>query len=113
MVDLKARESQLRKRLAELDGRLHRIEDELDQPPEQNWDDNAQDSELDEVLEGLGRSGSSEIDAIHAALARIKGGSYGICIRCGNDISEERLNAVPHTPLCRTCAGAGKAPIED
>ena len=109
MVDMKAREEQLRARLAELDGRLHRIEDELEQAPDPNWEDNAQESEFDEVLEGLGRSGSTEIDAIHAALARIKGGTYGICIRCGNDISEARLDAVPYTPLCRNCASGKEA----
>ena len=35
MVDVKAREKQLRERLAELEGRLHRIEDHLEQPPDQ------------------------------------------------------------------------------
>ena len=33
MVDVKAREKQLRERLAELEGRLHRIEDHLDKHP--------------------------------------------------------------------------------
>ena len=108
-MDLKAREKQLRARLEELSGRLHRIEDELDQAPDPNWEENATESELDEVLEGLGKTGSTEIDAIHAALARIKGGSYGICIRCGADISQERLDAVPHTASCRTCARSSSA----
>lgn len=104
MNDLKEREKVLRTRLAELDGRLHRIEDHLEQPPNPDWEENAVEAEMDEVLEGLGQAGASEIEAIHAALARIKGGSYGICVRCGNDISNERLNVVPHTALCRTCA---------
>ena len=65
-------------------------------------------SELDETLEGLGRAGAAEMDQIHAALARIKGGSYGICIRCGNTISEERLDAVPYTAACRDCANTAK-----
>jgi RNA polymerase-binding transcription factor DksA len=104
MKDLKKREEVLRARLVELDGRLHRIEDHLEQPPERDWEDNATESEMDEVLEGLGQSGITEMEAIHAALARIKGGTYGVCISCGNDISEERLDVVPQTALCRTCA---------
>ncbi|OZA94783.1 MAG: hypothetical protein B7X57_00180 [Erythrobacter sp. 34-65-8] len=31
-------------------------------------------------------------------------GSYGICVRCGDDIAEARLDAIPWTPLCRSCA---------
>jgi RNA polymerase-binding transcription factor DksA len=111
MMDLKKREEVLRARLAELDGRLHRIEDHLEQPPEPDWEENATESEMDEVLEGLGQAGVTEMEAIHAALARIKGGSYGICISCGNNISDERLDVVPHTALCRNCAGKATKPI--
>ena len=37
MVHLRAREEQLRKRLAELGARLHRIDDHLGQPPDPDW----------------------------------------------------------------------------
>ena len=104
MVDVKAREKQLKERLAELEGRLHRIEDHLGQSPDQDWEDNAIESEMDQVLEELGHAGNAEIQAIYAALARLKGGTYGVCARCGDDISKERLDVLPHTPLCRTCA---------
>ena len=104
MRDLKKYEDILRARLAELDGRLHRIEDHLELPPERDWEDNATEAEMDEVLEGLGQAGLTEMEAIHAALARIKGGSYGVCVSCGNDISQERLDVVAHTALCRKCA---------
>jgi RNA polymerase-binding transcription factor DksA len=104
MQDLKAREETLRTRLAELDGRLHRIENHLEQPPNPDWNDNAIEAEMDEVLEGLGNAGTMELEAIHAALARINGGTYGVCVRCGNDISDARLDVVPHTAVCRNCA---------
>ena len=106
MVDLKAREEQLKVRLAELDGRLHRIEDHLAQTPDPDWEDNAIESAMDEVLEGLGHAGNAEIQSIYAALARIKSGTYGVCARCEADISKARLDVLPHTPLCRTCARA-------
>ena len=86
MVDVKAREKQLKERLAELEGRLHRIENHLEQLPDQGWEDNAIESEMDQVLEGLGHAGNAEIQAIYAALARLKGGIYGVCARCGDDI---------------------------
>ncbi len=104
MRDYTEREKVLRERLVELDGRVHRIEDHLEQTPDPDWEESATEAEMDEVLEGLGTAGVNEMQAIHAALARIKGGTYGVCVRCGEDISDERLDVVPHTAHCRTCA---------
>jgi RNA polymerase-binding transcription factor DksA len=104
MTDLKAREQQLRTRMAELQGRLGRIEDHLEQAPDPDWGEEAQEAEMDEVLEELGQAGITELQAIHAALKRIEKGNYGTCVRCGENISNERLDVLPHTPLCKTCA---------
>jgi RNA polymerase-binding transcription factor DksA len=104
MTDLKAREKQLKTRLAELDGRLQRIETHLEEAPNPDWEEEAQESEMDEVLEGLGQAGTTEIQAINAALERIAKGTYGDCTRCGEEISKERLDVLPHTPLCKDCA---------
>lgn len=43
---------------------------------------------------------------IDAALVRIDDGSYGNCERCGQPISEQRLNAVPYAARCVHCAQA-------
>jgi RNA polymerase-binding transcription factor DksA len=96
-------------RLAELDSRLHAIETELDQPHTADWDDRAIETEGDEVLERLGQSGQEEIRSIMAALGRIKAGEYGDCVTCGNRISEERLDVLPATPFCKTCAATHQA----
>jgi len=40
---------------------------------------------------------------VRGALQRIAEGSYGICLRCDEEISPKRLNAVPWTPYCITC----------
>lgn len=104
MISVKEREQQLLTRLKELDGRLHRIEAHLEQTPDPDFEERATESEMDEVLEGLGNSGLAEIQGIQAALKRIKDGTYGYCTRCGVQISEERLDVLPHTPLCRKCA---------
>jgi DnaK suppressor protein len=45
-----------------------------------------------------------EIQKINAALARIKDGEYGFCLKCGEDISLKRLEFDPSTPLCIDCA---------
>ena len=40
---------------------------------------------------------------IDEALDRMEGGTYGNCVDCGNAISEDRLEAVPHARLCINC----------
>ena len=45
-----------------------------------------------------------EIRMIEAALKRLDEGEYGFCTKCGAVISAERLDVLPHTPFCRTCA---------
>lgn len=104
MTDLMARRVQLMTRLRELDRMLHDIEDQLDDPRSKDWDDAATERGGDEVLERLGTQGGVEIRRIRAALSRLRNGQYGICVTCGEPISEERLDLLPDTPFCRTCA---------
>lgn len=101
---MQERKAQLLSRLAELEGRMTEIETELDAPPPQDWSEAAQEAEGDEVLEGLGTRSAAEVAQIKAALARIDAGEYGICVTCGKEIAEERLDLLPATPFCRTCA---------
>ena len=41
--------------------------------------------------------------AIDEALKRIEEGSFGTCVRCGNPIAEERLEAMPYATKCIEC----------
>lgn len=93
-------------RLSELDQRLHEIEAELDAHQSKDWEELATEREDDEVLEGLGLAGQEEIRRIRAALQRIRDGEYGICTKCGEQISEARLDVLPYTPFCKTCAAS-------
>ncbi|MBD3169839.1 MAG: hypothetical protein GF307_10180 [candidate division Zixibacteria bacterium] len=40
---------------------------------------------------------------IDEALRRIKDNVYGKCLMCGNDISPQRLEVVPHARMCIEC----------
>lgn len=40
---------------------------------------------------------------IEAALERIRDGTYGVCIDCGEEIAVERLRAYPTAKRCFTC----------
>lgn len=99
------RRNSLKRRKKYLTNRLENIEDELDDAPDPNWSENAQATEDDQVLEDLGLAGQDEIRAIDAALKRIKDGTYGICVTCGETISQERLDVLPYTPFCKNHAG--------
>lgn len=104
MKSVKQREKQLRSRLAELDHHLHEIEDALDEPADKDVEERAVERESDEVLEGLGNAELHEVHMINAALERVANDEYGQCVKCGEDISEERLDVLPATPMCRRCA---------
>ncbi|WP_417211330.1 TraR/DksA family transcriptional regulator [Antarctobacter sp.] len=94
----------LLERLRALGLRLDGIEAALESPHSKDWDDMAVEREGEEVLERLGASGQAEIARIKAALRRMAQGGYGVCTRCGGEISAERLAAVPEAPLCKDCA---------
>lgn len=44
------------------------------------------------------------LEKIEAALERIENGTYATCIGCEGKIPKTRLNAIPYTPACITCA---------
>ncbi len=46
---------------------------------------------------------SAQIRLIDAALERIKAGSYGQCLDCGDEIPAARLHAAPEAPRCIAC----------
>ena len=104
MIPISTRKTQLESRLADLKSRMAGIETELDSHQSADWEELATERETDEVLEGMGISAQQEIRKIEAALARIEAGEYGFCANCGKEIGEERLNVVPFTPFCRSCA---------
>lgn len=56
-----------------------------------------------EVDESLGANAGQIVREIDSALAKIDDGTYGLCSRCGREIPEERLQAVPYATLCVSC----------
>lgn len=105
-MDTAKYEQVLRDRQRELYARLHRIDDDLGRTRNPDSEDRATEAENDEVLEELGEAGETELKAIDAALDRVAAGTFGICVKCGAEISAERLAVVPHTPFCQECAAA-------
>jgi RNA polymerase-binding transcription factor DksA len=104
MIPNSQRRTQLQARFADLERRVVAIDEELEAEHSTDWEDLATEREGDEVLEGIGVSAQAEMRQIEAALERLDSGEYGICVTCGEAISEERLNVLPYTPFCRNCA---------
>ena len=44
-----------------------------------------------------------QLALVDAALARIEDGTFGSCVRCGQPIAPERLDALPWAPRCIDC----------
>jgi RNA polymerase-binding transcription factor DksA len=99
------RKAQLETRKAVLAARLGGIAEDLTSAHSKDWEEAAVEHEDDEVLEGLGEAGQAELRQINAALARIEDGTYGECMRCGEEIGPQRLDLLPATPFCKRCAG--------
>lgn len=97
---------QLRIRLADLLERTEVIEDDLRQPLDTDWEEQAVDLADDEALEGVDEVLRAEIQQVRLALLRLENGTYGTCAKCGNEISRKRLEARPIATRCIECASA-------
>lgn len=103
-MDLTTQKKLLVTRRAELAGHLIEVDHALDETPSKDWEDRSSERQGDEVLESLGQTELTELRRIDAALDRIEAGEYGHCQKCGNLISDARLDLLPDTPFCKTCA---------
>ncbi|MDB5312809.1 MAG: yocK [Gemmataceae bacterium] len=62
-------------------------------------------AEYDEQVSiGLLETEAELLTEVTDALARIEQGTFGRCEECGQEISRERLNALPYARYCLRCA---------
>jgi len=90
---------------AEITQRVNAIDKEIkheDMSP--NWTEQATERENDEVLESLGNSSEQELIQINDALKRIDSGDYFSCSDCGEEIPSSRLELLPFSTRCVSCA---------
>ena len=95
---------QLENQLARLLKRVGKIEGDLRQTLDRDWQEQAIELENDEVLKGLDEMTLGEVRRIRAALGQIANGTYGVCSTCGRPISAERLAAIPSALTCLACS---------
>ena len=99
-----ARETLLARR-SEILARLAGIDDRLDEPEDKDREEAATQTEDDQMLLSLGELERAEVARIDAALDRVAQGTWGVCVRCGDAIEPKRLELLPETPFCASCAG--------
>ena len=104
MTNYNAVKTSLQAQLSELLQRAADIEDSLNTPGNSDWEENAVESQDDEVLSSVGNVTRNEINEIRLALSMIETGHYGQCSACGAAISKERLAAMPYATKCIKCA---------
>ena len=68
--------------------------------------DQALSSTMETLRNSLQDAELMEYNRIVQALEKIKAGTYGVCIDCGEDISEKRLNSYPNAARCIVCQEA-------
>lgn len=56
-----------------------------------------------ELLFSRGTHDHGQLSLVKHALERLKEGSFGECVECGNQIGAKRLEALPWTPYCIDC----------
>ena len=91
----------------ELLNRTARIQRDLqhtDQPVSQDFAEQATEMENTEVLHGIGVESRHELQLINRALDRLDNETYEACSKCGADIGEARLQALPFAEHCIACA---------
>lgn len=90
--------------LEDLDDRLAKITHDVKEPLDKDFEEQATQTENDEVLDGLGNAARTEMEMVKQALDRLDKGLYGMCQVCGQPISKERLKAIPYSSMCIKCA---------
>lgn len=91
---------------AELQKRVSTIYEHARNPLEQDSEEQAAQLGNVAVVSALEAEAVGQIGEIDAALRRLDLGAYGICVSCGEPISEARLDARPAATQCLDCAGA-------
>ncbi|HLW53985.1 MAG TPA: TraR/DksA family transcriptional regulator [Candidatus Angelobacter sp.] len=96
---LEERQQALRKAVSrtEEDGRV------ADQDTAQDIADRAASSYTKEFLFSQSNNERQLLQMVETALQRIREGSFGECVGCGNEINSRRLEAVPWTRYCIEC----------
>lgn len=95
----------LESKRAELEKRQSALQADLHKQHSKSFNEQSIERENDDVLQSLLLETRQELQQVTSALQRIAAGEYGKCSQCGTAISAQRLQALPQTGTCISCAG--------
>jgi RNA polymerase-binding transcription factor DksA len=109
-IDLQKSAARLEALRIELSERLARLKQSArraDEPLSADFAEQAVERENDDVVDRLREATTAELSSVSKAIRRIADGTYGRCLRCGEDIEAARLQALPASAHCAACQGLG------
>ena len=95
----------LQEERGQLQSQLAEFDDDSDLSYDENFADSAQVAGQQGANRALSGQLSENLAEVERALAKMDDGTYGRCERCGKEIAEPRLEAMPATRFCIDDAG--------
>lgn len=102
-IDLDRAEQNLLKLKEEYETRIDKIDDHTQNPQDDlndHWEDQAISYRQNDMRQSLKQEARQNLIYVENALSRIENGTYGECEVCGEQIEEQRLEALPYATLC-------------
>jgi RNA polymerase-binding transcription factor DksA len=88
----------------ELSVRVDKIDQELNhRNSSSKFSDQVVNRQNDDVLRNLKDEAQQELEQINNALIKVENKVYGKCEKCHEDISPQRLDAIPFAAYCKDC----------
>ena len=81
----------------------------LETDVESEVEERGQEERMVQWLDRMDARMKAQIEAIDRALVKLETGQYGKCEACGKDIPQPRLEALPATGCCLSCAETAEA----
>jgi len=97
-----------RELVREVQGKIRDVRAEGSEKPHEVLDPGeTSEADIQEDIEfALIQMKAETLNKINEALARLDEGRYGHCFECGDEISEQRLRALPFAVRCKDCEEA-------
>ncbi|NYR09027.1 TraR/DksA C4-type zinc finger protein [Psychrobacter sp. BI730] len=102
-INLDIAKQNLLKLKDEYESRIDKIEDHIQNPQDdlnEHWEDQAISYRQNDMRKNLMSEARQSLIYVENALGRIENGTYGECEVCGEQIEEQRLEALPYATLC-------------
>jgi DnaK suppressor protein len=101
-------EERRREIMSEVQGKIRGVRaDGADKPHEVLDQGETSEVDIQEDIElALIQMKAETLNKIDEAFARLDAGRYGVCFECGDEISEQRLRALPFAVRCKDCEEA-------